>query len=235
MPRVRLGIFAALAVIFFLPLSAYSQEIIKDGLNPTAPASVPLREAVGLDAAALDAESTLAETEAEEDVIAADSSEDVEDGEDGEPDDSEDESDESESDASDEETEEAEEDETEKRRSKPKKKKPSVFGSGTSYGNLLTIEKLKDDRGFLFVFASDPRIPRRSYYFDKRTKFYKVEERERSKITLDELVEGERVAISYIFQDHTYLADEVFLVIGEFHPQDYLPRSKRKRRRKSKS
>lgn len=221
-PGILFRILAPVLLLALLVPAAFSQDVVKDSLNPASPAAVPLREASGLKATAAAAMADEEET-TESDEADATAASEVEDDDD----------DETQSEEEDASEESEEEDNAKKERSKKEKKKPSVFGSGMAYGNILLMRKFDEDTGFLFVLGNQRSLPRRSYYLDKKTKFYKVEDRERTNITRAELVDGERVVVSYIFQDRTYLADEVFMVIGDFHPPDYLPRSKKKRRKRS--
>lgn len=95
--------------------------------------------------------------------------------------------------------------------------------AGIYFGN---ISYLSVSRLVLTVDPIDVRLPRKTFFLDEQTK-YKLEFK-RAKI--NDLRPGDKVAVRYFAEENLAVAEEVFIVLGEFEPAKY--RSKEKKKQK---
>ena len=95
------------------------------------------------------------------------------------------------------------------------KLKDKEYSEGICYGHIIGLDAR---RGYIFVKPSVSRYPRRYFYLDKKTAYTIVQEGIRKKQKFENLVEGQRVVVRYFAQGGLALAEEVFVVAGEFQP-----------------
>lgn len=97
------------------------------------------------------------------------------------------------------------------------KKRPSAT-IAVFYGKLA----IKDSRSrFIYVEPIDPSFARTIFYVDTMTSYVKDDYAAK----LDELKEDDSVAVRYIAYGDLNLAEEVFVVEGEFKESEYLRRN----------
>jgi hypothetical protein len=84
---------------------------------------------------------------------------------------------------------------------------------------------MKDARSrFIYVEPMDPSFARTIFYVDAMTSYVKND----YAVKLKELQEDDKVAVRYIAYGDLNLAEEVFVVAGEFKEADYLRRNVRR-------
>lgn len=94
---------------------------------------------------------------------------------------------------------------------------PRVTSAGTYYGHIVDIEP---DGVSITVKPIDPKLPRQRFYLDKQTKF-----RVDGKVSkFQNIFRNDKVAVRFFAEEKVALADEVFVVFGEFKPEDYKPK-----------
>lgn len=101
------------------------------------------------------------------------------------------------------------------------------YSAGVFFGHIITIDS---DQRFVFVRPTNRSYARKHFYLDSKTLYTFMEEGKSRKKRLKDLVEGQKVAVRYFSRKNTAIADEVFVVIGEFKPEVY---EKRRGARKS--
>lgn len=106
-------------------------------------------------------------------------------------------------------------------------KKPT-YNAGVFFGHILYVDP---HERFIFARPTDPKYSRQSFYLDAATLFTRMEEGKAKAISKADLVDGDKVAIRYFARNELSLADEVFVVVGQFQPEVY----QRRRGKKSKS
>lgn len=102
------------------------------------------------------------------------------------------------------------------------KEKPRTT-AGIYFGN---ISYFSAPRLVLTVDPIDVRLPRKTFFLDEQTK-YKLDDK---RAKLEDLRPGDKVAVRYFAEENLAVADEIFIVMGEFEPSKY--RSKEKKKRK---
>lgn len=109
--------------------------------------------------------------------------------------------------------------------------KGGIFSSGVFFGHIVFI----DSGGrFLFIGPTNREFSRKYFYLDQKTRYTFVIEGRRKKRSFDDLIEGQRVAVRYFSRDRLAVADEVFVVFGEFEPGAYEKTMRRAPEEKSK-
>jgi hypothetical protein len=86
----------------------------------------------------------------------------------------------------------------------PKKNLQGVF--------LGYVYSMSKDRSEFIVKAFEPDYPKLRFYIDKKTLFFLGEKPTK----VEELHEGDRVAVKFFSLNRTNLADEVTIVLGDF-------------------
>jgi hypothetical protein len=102
--------------------------------------------------------------------------------------------------------------------------KEPVQISGVYYGY---IQEINPQRHFLFISPIDPALPRKMFFFDAKT----IVTEDKIDKEFSVLKQGHKVAVLYFGQDDLFVAEQVFIVTGEFEPKEY----RRVRRKKGKS
>lgn len=93
------------------------------------------------------------------------------------------------------------------------------YSAGIFMGHLLHIDPQGQS---IFVKPIKQDKPRRTFYLSDKTIFTEIESGDkRKKRRLENFIEGQKVAVRYISEGQTFVADEVFLVKGEFQPKEY--------------
>ncbi len=103
-----------------------------------------------------------------------------------------------------------------------------VYTTGVIMG---TLDSLDESGRFLAVRVPSEGSRRKTMYLDKQTQFY----RENKPSAASELLVGQKIAVKYIAEGSLLLADSVFLVEGEFEPEEYLKVRKPKKRAKKRA
>ena len=100
------------------------------------------------------------------------------------------------------------------------------YSAGLYFGHVLAIVPGKT----VFVKPTDRSSSRRIFYLDSKSKITKFVEGKRKRAEDYELHEGRKIAVRYFADKTIAVADEVFLVDGEFKPAMYSQaRPKRKK------
>lgn len=101
--------------------------------------------------------------------------------------------------------------------------------SGLYFGHVLFIQPKR----YIFVRPTDSEYARKTFYLDSRSRYSKFVDGLRKRARSEELVEGQKVAVRYFSGESFAVADEVFLVNGEFEPSKYGKSKRRSRRKKA--
>ena len=112
--------------------------------------------------------------------------------------------------------------ETEKEKPKKEEVKP-IARQGVLMGHLTLIHPEKTS---IVVRREDTRV-RLTFLLDRRTKYRLKRRRKR----VDILDVGQKVAVRYFGENHFLIAEEVYVVEGEFQPADYTGKKKKKKRK----
>lgn len=91
----------------------------------------------------------------------------------------------------------------------------TISHTGIYYGYLTDV---RPDFSSISAKAIEKGIKRRRFYLDKSTKIYIDGKRK----THSELYFSDKVAIRYFGKGDLLVADAVYVVFGEFEPQDYI-------------
>lgn len=86
---------------------------------------------------------------------------------------------------------------------------------GVILGNLISVEK-----DYLYVKPKESELGRMFVYLDSKTLYSKMSNGKLQNGKKEEVLEGERVAIRVVMKDGLVLADEVFMVEGDFDPRN---------------
>lgn len=97
--------------------------------------------------------------------------------------------------------------------------------SGVFFGHIIYLDP--EDR-FIFAKPTDPKYPRSNFYLDPSTKISLDDGQQFKNAAPEDLVEGKKIAVRFFSQDRLMVADEVFLVPGEFRPEEYLKARRKK-------
>ena len=92
------------------------------------------------------------------------------------------------------------------------------FSGGLFFGHILFVDP---EKKYVFIKPSDRHYPRKLFYLDRRTKVYLTGEGKRRKATVEELREGSKTALRYFSRDTLAVADDIYLVSGDFEPRLY--------------
>ncbi len=101
--------------------------------------------------------------------------------------------------------------------------------SGLYFGHVLFIQAGR----YIFVRPTDSEYSRKTFYLDSLTRYSKFIDGLRKRARSAELVEGQKVAVRYFAGEKFAVADEIFLVDGEFEPNKYGKAKRRSKKRKS--
>ncbi len=115
----------------------------------------------------------------------------------------------------------AEASKTQKKTVEANKGRPTA---GIFYGKVAYIDT---EKRFIFVKPLDSQLSRKTFYIDPNTGIIK----DGYTVTFDELPIDQKIALRYFGRELLWVADEIFVVNGEFEPSRY---GKMKRRRKKK-
>jgi hypothetical protein len=105
---------------------------------------------------------------------------------------------------------------------KEKEAKEPNYSAGLFFGHILSINP---DRS-VFIKPSDRASARKTFYFDAKSRFSKFVEGKKKRAKPFELIEGSKAAVRFFADGGFAIADEVFLVEGEFKPELYSSRRK---------
>jgi hypothetical protein len=94
-----------------------------------------------------------------------------------------------------------------------------VYSSGIFYGHISFLDPQQQA---IVVTPIDKSLPRYQFHLDRKTVF----RIEKKKVPYSKLALGNKVAVRYFAENRRAIADEVFVVAGEFVPKDYLKKIK---------
>lgn len=100
------------------------------------------------------------------------------------------------------------------------KKKKAKLSAGIFYGWITDINLVQST---VTVKPIDQRIQRRHFYVDSKTR-YRVDGKRK---VFEDIYVGDKVAVRFFAEDRLSLAEEIFVVFGEFNPDDYKPKVRR--------
>ncbi|HMO18683.1 MAG TPA: hypothetical protein PKA63_10555 [Oligoflexia bacterium] len=86
---------------------------------------------------------------------------------------------------------------------------------GVLIGNILSLDA---DLRYLYFKPRDVELPRMFIYIDKKTIVTRASVGKRRRVRPQAMIEGARVAVRVFIKHGVIVADEVFLVEGEFEP-----------------
>ena len=116
---------------------------------------------------------------------------------------------------------------TEAKSSKRKRRRVPVMTQGIYLGYLIYFDP---SARYMFMLPEDKYVPRQSFFYDKKTRFSRFERKRRRRAKPSRIVEGQKLAVRYFSMDGVAVAEEVFIVDGEFNPYQYLKRKKHKKK-----
>lgn len=88
--------------------------------------------------------------------------------------------------------------------------------TGVMLANILIVDP---QYRYLYIKPQEENLPRITVYLDKYTAFTKMKVGKLSRGSKKLLLEGDRIAVRVFIREGIVLADEVFLVDGEFGPK----------------
>lgn len=99
---------------------------------------------------------------------------------------------------------------------------PKVTATGLYFGYIVDLQP---DGISLTVMPIDRKLPRQRFYLDNQTLF-RVDGK---RATFHDLYRNDKVAIRFFAEGRVAVADEVFVVFGEFKNEDYVSARKKKK------
>ncbi len=97
---------------------------------------------------------------------------------------------------------------------------PPMTTAGLFYGYLIQVDP---NRAHVVVHPADERLPRKKFIIDRQTLFRFHGKR----ANYDQLQPGQKVAVRFFAEGALAIAEEIFVVVGEFVPHQYRERKKR--------
>ncbi len=85
--------------------------------------------------------------------------------------------------------------------------------AGVILGNIIAVD---DDSHYIYVKPKETGLGRLFVYIDSKTAITFEEKNKRKKLKISDLFEGDRVAIRSLAKYGIILADEIFLIKGDF-------------------
>jgi hypothetical protein len=105
------------------------------------------------------------------------------------------------------------------------KTEETQYNAGLFFGHVLAIDPAGRS---VFVKPIERHYSRKDFYLDNKTRYTSFVDGKRKKRKLQDLLEGQKVAIRYFANEHLAVADEIFFVTGEFEPAAYEKQKVRK-------